>query len=260
MTVKLTRTLAIIPITLVLAFVRTKRAKTDGTKVDLKKIFPMFILYFLLASVITTVCVNVGVSASVFAPLKTLSKFLIVMAMCAVGLNTNIVKLVKTGGKPIFCIDFQNDGEYIDGCIAGGRQYAHINPAGDVEPCVFIHYSNANIHDKSLLECLQQPLFKEYHKGQPFNGNHLRPCPMLENPQILGDMVRRSGAHSTDMQQPESPEDVFRRCRPYATSWMPTADRLWAEKHPGYVDPENPESANSCASCASCDACSAHQE
>ena len=104
--VKLTRTLAIIPITLVLAFVRTKRAKTDGTKVDLKKIFPMFILYFLLASVITTVCVSVGVSASVFTPLKTLSKFLIVMAMCAVGLNTNIVKLVRTGGKPLimgFC-------------------------------------------------------------------------------------------------------------------------------------------------------------
>ena len=162
--------------------------------------------------------------------------------------------------KPIFAMDFQNDGEYVGGCIAGGRQYAHINPNGDVEPCVFIHYSGANIHDKSLLECLQQPLFKEYHKGQPFNGNHLRPCPMLENPQILGDMVRRSGAHSTDMQQPESPEDVFRRCRPYATSWMPTADRLWAEKHPGYVDPENPESANSCASCASCAACSAHQE
>ena len=104
--VKLTRTLAIIPITLVLAFVRTKRAKTDGTKVDLKKIFPMFILYFLLASVVTTICVSAGVSASVFTPLKTLSKFLIVMAMCAVGLNTNIVKLVKTGGKPLimgFC-------------------------------------------------------------------------------------------------------------------------------------------------------------
>ena len=104
--VKLTRTLAIIPITLVLAFVRTKRAKTDGTKVNFKKIFPMFILYFLLASVITTICVSAGVSASVFTPLKTLSKFLIVMAMCAVGLNTNIVKLVRTGGKPLimgFC-------------------------------------------------------------------------------------------------------------------------------------------------------------
>ena len=105
-TVKLTRTLAIIPITLVLAFVRTKRAKTDGTKVDLKKIFPMFILYFLLASVITTICVSAGVSASVFAPLKTLSKFLIVLAMSAIGLNTNIVKLIRTGGKPLglgFC-------------------------------------------------------------------------------------------------------------------------------------------------------------
>ena len=148
-----------------------------------------------------------------------------------------------TGGKPIFCIDFQNDGEYIDGCIAGGRQYAHINPAGDVEPCVFIHYSNANIHDKSLLECLQQPLFKEYHKGQPFNNNHLRPCPMLENPELLGEMVKRSGAHSTDMQQPESTDDVFRRCRPYADQWTPSAERIWAEEHPG------------CTSCASCSGC-----
>ena len=146
-----------------------------------------------------------------------------------------------TGGKQIFCIDFQNDGEYIDGCIAGGRQYAHINPAGDVEPCVFIHYSNANIHDKSLLECLQQPLFKEYHKGQPFNHNHLRPCPMLENPELLGEMVKRSGAHSTDMQQPESTQDVFNRCRPYAQQWTPAAERIWAEEHPD---------------CGSCTACS----
>ena len=147
-----------------------------------------------------------------------------------------------TGGKEIFCIDFQNDGEYIDGCIAGGRQYAHINPNGDVEPCVFIHYSNANIHDKSLLECLQQPLFKEYHKGQPFNKNHLRPCPMLENPELLGEMVKRSGAHSTDLQRPESTDDVYRRCKPYADQWTPTADRLWAEEHP----------EKACAACAAC--------
>ena len=105
-TVKLTRTLAIIPITLVLAFVRTKNAKTDGKKVSFRKIFPFFILYFILASVITTIAVNAGASAEIFTPLKTLSKFFIVLAMCAVGLNTNIVKLVKTGGKPIlmgFC-------------------------------------------------------------------------------------------------------------------------------------------------------------
>ena len=88
-----------------------------------------------------------------------------------------------TGGKEIFAIDFQNDGEFAGGCIAGGKLYCHINAAGDVEPCVFIHYSGANIREKSFLECLRQPLFLEYRKGQPFNDNLLRPCPMLENPE-----------------------------------------------------------------------------
>ena len=74
-----------------------------------------------------------------------------------------------TGGKEIFAIDFQNDGEFVHGCVAGGRCYCHINPIGDVEPCVFIHYSSANIHEKSLIECLQQPLFRAYRDGQPFN-------------------------------------------------------------------------------------------
>lgn len=106
-TVKMTRTLAIIPITLVLALIRTKKEKNSGTgQVNLKKIFPFFILFFIAASVITTIAVSRGVSAEVFDPLKTLSKFMIVMAMAAIGMNTNIVKLVKSGAKPIllgFC-------------------------------------------------------------------------------------------------------------------------------------------------------------
>ena len=101
-TVKLTRTLAIIPITLVLAFLRTRREKQDGgNRVDFKKIFPFFILFFIAASIVTTVAVHFGVSASVFDPIKELSKFLIVLAMAAIGLNTNIIKLVRSGGKPI---------------------------------------------------------------------------------------------------------------------------------------------------------------
>lgn len=102
-TVKLTRTLAIIPITLVLALYRTKKEKSSsGSSVSLKKIFPFFIIYFIIASIITTVATNVfGVSSEFFAPIKELSKFFIVIAMAAIGLNTNIVKLVKTGGKPI---------------------------------------------------------------------------------------------------------------------------------------------------------------
>ena len=101
-TVKLTRTLAIIPITLVLAFIRTRKANgTDGKKVSFKKIFPFFILYFIGASVITTVAVSLGADAAVFSPVKELSKFFIVLAMSAIGINTDIVKLVKTGGKPL---------------------------------------------------------------------------------------------------------------------------------------------------------------
>lgn len=103
-TVKLTRTLAIIPITLALALMRAKGEKKseEQKKISLKQIFPMFILYFVGASIITTVAVSLGVSAGVFSPIKTLSKFFIVLAMSAIGLNTDIVKLIKTGGKPIF--------------------------------------------------------------------------------------------------------------------------------------------------------------
>ena len=103
-TVKLTRTLAIIPITMVLALVRTRREKAaggEGKAMDFRKIFPFFILYFIAASVITTLALHLGVPASVFTPVKELSKFFIVLAMAGIGLNSNLVKLVRTGGKPI---------------------------------------------------------------------------------------------------------------------------------------------------------------
>jgi MoaA/NifB/PqqE/SkfB family radical SAM enzyme len=129
--------------------------------------------------------------------------------------------------KPIFAMDFQNDGEYVGGCIAGGRRYLHINANGDVDPCVFVHYSDSNIREKSLLECLQSPLFMAYHHGQPFNENHLRPCPMLENPEKLQEMVARTGAHSTDPESPESAEHLCAKCTQYAANWAPTAQRLW---------------------------------
>lgn len=105
--VKLTRTLAIIPITLVLACWQMHLArKADGdakSTFSLKRAFPMFVLFFVLASVITTV---LQLPASITAPIKELSKFFIVMAMAAIGFNTDIVELVKKGGKPIalgFC-------------------------------------------------------------------------------------------------------------------------------------------------------------
>lgn len=134
-----------------------------------------------------------------------------------------------TGGKEIFAIDFQNDGEFVHGCVAGGRCYCHINPIGDVEPCVFIHYSSANIHEKSLIECLQQPLFRAYRDGQPFNDNELRPCPMLENPEKLQEMIHKTGAVSTDLQSPETCEHLCGKCVEYAKEWTPVANKLWSK-------------------------------
>lgn len=133
--------------------------------------------------------------------------------------------------KPIFTLDFQNDGEYVGGCIAGGRNYFHINPNGDMEPCVFIHYSDSNIREKTILEALCSPLFQAYKEGQPFNENHLRPCPMLENPQKLKDIVHQTHAHSTDLESQESVDHLCDKCKDYADQWENPAERLWKEYH-----------------------------
>jgi len=124
-TVKLTRTLAIIPITLCLALYRAHEAKkaavssgiaenavgnisndaagsTAAPKFSFKKVFPFFIIYFIIASLITTIAAAAGVPSGFFAPIKELSKFFIIIAMAAIGLNSNIVKLIRTGGKPLF--------------------------------------------------------------------------------------------------------------------------------------------------------------
>lgn len=100
-TVKLTRTLAIIPITLALSFWYAKKAGNGEGGFSLKKSFPMFILWFICASIFTTICTSLGAPAEMFTPLKELSKFFIILAMAAIGLNSNIIKLVKSGGKPL---------------------------------------------------------------------------------------------------------------------------------------------------------------
>ena len=120
-TVKLTRTLAIIPITLVLAMYRTWKAKKEGGEegsYSIRKIFPFFILFFILAACITTVMSAIGGDSpaegtlaalymNTFVPrMKAISKFFIAMAMAAIGLNTDLEELVRKGAKPIalgFC-------------------------------------------------------------------------------------------------------------------------------------------------------------
>lgn len=132
--------------------------------------------------------------------------------------------------KPIFTMDFWNDGEYVRGCIAGGRRYLHINANGDIEPCAFIHYSDSNIKNKTLLEAYRSPLFMQYRDHQPFCSNHLRPCPLLDNPDCLNSMVEGSGANSTYIAKPENVRDLTSKCRKRSEDWAPVAERLWSEK------------------------------
>ncbi|MCM1989173.1 radical SAM protein [Oceanirhabdus seepicola] len=133
--------------------------------------------------------------------------------------------------KPLFTMDFWNDGEYVNGCIAGGRNYLHINANGDVEPCAFIHYSTANIKEVSLIEALQQPLFQQYRKHQPFNENMLRPCPLLDNPEMLKKMVQESGAKSTQPMDREDVVDLTNKTIEASKEWAPVAEELWEESH-----------------------------
>ena len=128
--------------------------------------------------------------------------------------------------RPMFLMDFWNDGEFINGCIAAGRQYLHINARGDVEPCAFIQYSNVNIKDTSLVEALRQPIFQEYRKRQPFNENHLRPCPCLDNPEKLRSIVNASKAPSTQKYNNESVEKLTAKCEEHACGWGPVAHSL----------------------------------
>ena len=129
--------------------------------------------------------------------------------------------------KPLFTMDFWNDGEYVGGCIAGGRSFLHINANGDIDPCAFMHYADSNIRTDTLLEAYCKPLFMAYKNNQPFNKNMLRPCPVLDNPGRLTLMVKQSGAHSTDVMAPEDPKDYSDRCVEEAKAWAPVADALW---------------------------------
>ncbi len=145
------------------------------------------------------------------------------------------MKKMRNGktGKPLFAFDFQDDGEYVGGCIAGGRNYFHINSNGDMEPCVFVHYSDSNIRTHTIFEALNNPLFMAYRKGQPFNENHLMPCPMLENPHILRQIISETGAKSTDLVYKETADELCAKCDDFSKAWAPVAKEIWENNpHP----------------------------
>ncbi|MFH1505457.1 MAG: radical SAM/SPASM domain-containing protein [archaeon] len=96
--------------------------------------------------------------------------------------------------------DFWNDGPLAHGCMAAGTKYFHLNAYGDIEPCAFAQFSAGNlqkdIYDKglSISAIMDLPLFKAIREGQKKIKNPLRPCVVIDHPEILREAVRKTGA------------------------------------------------------------------
>ncbi len=133
--------------------------------------------------------------------------------------------------KPMFILDFWNDGPHVQGCIAGGRRYFHINANGDVEPCVYTHIAMHNIKDVSLAEALNSPLFRAIRKRQPHNENHLRPCMIIDNPERYREVIEETHPYFTHPGAEEVVTTMKEEMDAYAARFAVFADRVWREEY-----------------------------
>lgn len=133
--------------------------------------------------------------------------------------------------RPIFVLDFWNDGPYVDGCIAGARRYFHVNAKGDVEPCVYTHIAMDNINEKPLKEALNSVLFRHIRSHQPHNPNHLRPCMIIDNPHVMREVIEETGARFTHPGAEEIYTVHKETMDAYAAEWARLADRIWREEY-----------------------------
>jgi len=140
-----------------------------------------------------------------------------------------ILEIRKT--KNIIVADFWNDGNLVNGCMAGGKNYLHINVNGDVEPCVFVHFAADNIKEKSLAEVLTSQFFMAFRKRQPYSENHLRPCTIIDSPQILRDIVAETGAYPTHDGAETVVTDLAKQLDEYSCAYGRIADKAWNEEY-----------------------------
>ena len=143
--------------------------------------------------------------------------------------RSRIVEIRKT--KKIIVADFWNDGPLVNGCMAGGKNYLHVNINGDVEPCVFVHFAADNIKEKSLIDILTSDFFMAFRKRQPYTENHLRPCSIIDNPYILRDIVAETGAYPTHEGAETIISCLARPLDKYASDYKKIADKVWEEEY-----------------------------
>jgi MoaA/NifB/PqqE/SkfB family radical SAM enzyme len=128
---------------------------------------------------------------------------------------------------PILLVDFWHDGKITHGCMAGGKKYLHINANGDVEPCVFAHFAVDNINDKSLIEVLQSSFFKEIRRRVGEEKNLLRPCMIIDKPEVLRECVKNHQAYPTSARAFTLLEEFREHLDTYSSAYKKIADELW---------------------------------
>lgn len=131
--------------------------------------------------------------------------------------------------KPILLGDFHNDGPLVGGCIAGGRKYLHINSTGGIEPCVFFQYSAHNIHENTLREALQSPFFQAIRKGQNENENLLRPCTLIDHPEISRNAIQCGNAQPSHDGAQVLFTELHDEIDKYAQAHGKLADKAWSK-------------------------------
>ena len=117
-----------------------------------------------------------------------------------------------------------NNGHKAYGCVGAGNGYIHINASGDVEPCAFCHYADSNLHEVTLQEALQSPFFRAFRNAQPFSANSLRPCPMMDVPEAIVEVVGKTGARSTHASCPETAQEFAGKVKPISDEWATCAE------------------------------------
>lgn len=130
--------------------------------------------------------------------------------------------------KPYFTMDFFNDAPFVGGCIAG-KFFFHVNVHEDCEPCIFAHFSTQNLKGKHLIDVFRDPFFKELRHRQPYNDNMLRPCMMIDNPEVVRDVCKKVNAKPTDEggETMLHDEDFKENIEKIANDWKPYADNMW---------------------------------
>jgi MoaA/NifB/PqqE/SkfB family radical SAM enzyme len=131
--------------------------------------------------------------------------------------------------KPVFVVDFWNDAPYVGGCIAGGREYLHINSQGGVEPCIFTHFAVDNVKDKGLADCLRSPFFLAIRRRQPYSDNLLRPCMLIDHPHVFRDIYAECQPVPTHPGAASLVTGLGPRLDVYAQAQAETLDQAWQE-------------------------------